>query len=755
MTDAVPILIGITGKRSFEANHNPGVDPAEVVRARLRQVFAELDMRYPGTSKLLLTGGAQGTDIIAAQEALKRNPREWRVAVVLPFERSLFEKDFQEHGPRQDFRALLTAAEGDEPRVMVRTLPPLRTSTGAPATDAQLDRDTKDNDLLRHQHYEQVGQFIAEAAMIMIAVMDAGEQPNTKEANGGTARIVACRRAGRPDALGAEVARSSVVVRNHWSPLVAPPAGAVWLIDPSATPPNGRLPVTVLPPLVDQDVSKVYEGYPGRDLPPDHALTAGAGLWLWLHHRRTWLSRFAPGLAPKSERMARQDSHRLADGVHRFVRRHRQRPTGKTPLPTGAAAMAEHIEAMRTSFNIVQQQSKRYSESAFIWVAGMFIAAVLSLELFIEFIHSEDARIVPLGFYLMLLAGIATLVMVAQRLQWQPRAEDYRAVTEMLRVQKVWWSAGIGERVDRVHLQGVGADLLPIRDLARSLLGLVALRFDFEPCESPYDEWSMVRPPGHARSTKSLAEEKARKDWVGGQIRYFARNQEEREDKASHRDCVTWVLFTLSAFLALVLWLKLAVPAVTRWEAMALEALSLLGQPDVATLCWLLLASLVLWGRFRVHHVTNKLAARSLTFLSCLPAAGCLGVAIEGIGPRLAWLLHAIGEPVEGASADAAFEASKALTVITFVMMTAVAGAVRFATERLGLEAEALAYRDALAKFERAERFLAAAIDPVTGRPTDAAACRALIVELGTLALRENESWLAAHRERPLSPVVG
>ena len=95
-------------------------------------------------------------------------------------------------------------------------------------------------------------------------------------------------------------------------------------------------------------------------------------------------------------------------------------------------------------------------------------------------------------------------------------------MTEMLRVQKVWWSAGVGERADRVHLQGAGADLLPIRDMARSLLGLVALRFDFAPCAVPDDDWSIVRPPVPARSTKALAEGKAPKDWVGGQIRYPA-----------------------------------------------------------------------------------------------------------------------------------------------------------------------------------------------------------------------------------------
>ena len=753
MTDAVPILIGITGKRRFAPDPTSPTEPAETVRTRLRQVFAELDARYPGTAKLLLTGGAQGSDLIAAQEALGPDRASWSVAVLLPFDRALFEKDFDDASLPQ-FRALCAQAETEPARVMLRTLPPLRTSAGAQATPAQLDRSDQSHDLLRHQHYEQVGQFIAETAMVLIAVMDENEQPNRQEANGGTARIVACRRAGRPDALGAEVASRSVVVRSHWSPLVAPPGGAVWLIDPQARRLNKRLPVRILPPLSDRDVVEIYKGHPARDMPKTHDAPEGLALWRWLHRRRQGIARHAPFLAPRAERQARRNSHLPAQTTHSVITQFR-RSTGEKPQPSPAFALEPQIKAMRATINSEQYRAKALSEGAFIWIARLFVAAVLSLELFSTFIHAEATRLVPLGLYGVLLLAITAVVMVAEQLRWQPHAEDYRAVTEMLRVQKAWWNAGITARVDREHLQGAGADLLPIRDMARALLGLVTLRLDFAPCRPGGETWPLVRAPGPARSPEFLPKAPTPADWVGEQLQYFAKRQKLREHKASRWNCITWVLFTLSGALAGVLWLKLAIPAVTEWFASALNALRFMGQTDASALIWLALAGLALRTRFQLHHVTTRWASRSLTTLACILAAICLGIGIQGLAPRLVWLLHAIGEHSEATGEEAVFEASKDLMEITFIMLTALAGAVRFATERLGLEAEALAYRDALERFERAERFLAAAIDPATGLPHDPAVCRAVVQELGTMALRENESWLEAHRERPLSPVVG
>jgi hypothetical protein len=89
------------------------------------------------------------------------------------------------------------------------------------------------------------------------------------------------------------------------------------------------------------------------------------------------------------------------------------------------------------------------------------------------------------------------------------------------------------------------------------------------------------------------------------------------------------------------------------------------------------------------------------------------------------------------------------------VVLYAIAGAMRYLMERLNIEAEALEYRDARARFELAERRLAPGSDPVSGAPADEEAAQRLVHELGRLALAENEAWLNSRRERPLTPIVG
>jgi hypothetical protein len=92
---------------------------------------------------------------------------------------------------------------------------------------------------------------------------------------------------------------------------------------------------------------------------------------------------------------------------------------------------------------------------------------------------------------------------------------------------------------------------------------------------------------------------------------------------------------------------------------------------------------------------------------------------------------------------------------VTLIVLTAYAGARRYRAERLNVEGEALEYRDAHERFERAETLLAPGSDPVTGAPADQGDARCLVDELGCLALAENEAWLKSRRERPLTPVVG
>jgi hypothetical protein len=259
-----PILVGISGKRLFdEKDPNADARIAQAFAERLRSVFVALDEDFPQTPKVLLTGAALGADLIAAEAALEMGAH-WAVAAILPFDRALFDEDFRSSPDEplweKRFAAyarmlerVLGSPDQPNPKVLVRELPKLLREHGARATTEELSRQSVQPDItLRRNHYEQVGQFIAEISTIMIAVMTADEQPETSEANGGTARIVAYRRAGCPDLLGAAVTRRSKVLRHEWSEVMQPPGGYIWLMDPRKPDRAGRYPVKVLPPLVDR-----------------------------------------------------------------------------------------------------------------------------------------------------------------------------------------------------------------------------------------------------------------------------------------------------------------------------------------------------------------------------------------------------------------------------------------------------------------------------------------------------------------------
>jgi hypothetical protein len=109
---------------------------------------------------------------------------------------------------------------------------------------------------------------------------------------------------------------------------------------------------------------------------------------------------------------------------------------------------------------------------------------------------------------------------------------------------------------------------------------------------------------------------------------------------------------------------------------------------------------------------------------------------------------------------DQGYEGAKALGKISLVLMIVLAsssGAVRFVLERRVLEAEAVSYREALQKFRTAEeRALEVRSNAGSGAGAEATILEAdqkLGLELGRVALAENEAWLRAHRQRPFEPV--
>ncbi len=749
-----PILIGISGKRLFDKK-DPKADAriAQAFAERLRSVFAALDEDLPQTPKVLLTGAALGADLIAAETALEMGAH-WAVAAILPFDRALFEEDFRaspdEPQWEERFAAYARALEHvlgspgqPNPRVLVRELPTLSRARGGCATAEELSRQSAQPDkTLRRNHYEQVGQFIAEISTVMLVVMTADEQPETSEANGGTARIAAYRRAGRPDIPGAAVARRSKVLRHEWSEVMQPPGGYVWLMDPRQPDCTGRYPVKVLPPLIDRLVQCVYAGHPGADMPREHEPYRGP-----LRRLAAAVSMGAsdPGSGVELRRL--RASLVLARGFDRFNGEVAQAAdhadAAKSVDVSPIANVPDALNSARARISARQREANSQVRGDFKWLAWLFVVAVVMLEIYAKLFH-DNAWLLLLYLFV-----IGVIGMRALRARWELReavAEDYRAVAEILRVQSAWWWAGLDERVDREHLQGVDQDLAPIRDCAKTIIGWILLRHGWSDDVRPRD-WARVR--GKSVKPRDLQGGKPPGDWVGSQLWYFVNNGEDRETRVHVIDAVSWTLFVVSGVLAGVLWTWIAFPqALTMFTHMAHIRLpswaSFIGF-DISPLAWLLLAMLIIGFRIWNHDVRRGLGVLLLTGASGILAAVPLALALVGAGPLIVRVSDIRSDELAAIYA----------VIIGLVVLSAGAGALRYLMERLNIEAEALEYRDARGRFERAERRLARGSDPATGTPADEEAAKEVICDLGRLALAENEAWLKSRRERPLTPVVG
>jgi hypothetical protein len=733
-----PLLIGISGKRIF--NDQSAAEDERIsnwVEQCFRTIFEKLEKEYPETPKIVLTGAAFGTDMIAANAALdarsgSTNPESWAVAAILPFDRVLFEQDFQHgpndpHGPgwaerflehEKKFASLLATSmhEPARPSLIVRELPKLylelpteANPDGVVATVEQLTRRNTEHHSLRDNHYEQVGQFIAESSTIMIAVMPGDGPADQKTANGGTARVVAYRRAGRADEIGTKVAEHSKILRSEWSDLLAPPAGFVWLIDlksVSADADVGDLPFKVLPPLLDRPTKDTYANEPARAMPNEEA--SGYVSWSNLGGERQM-----------------QTSLVLAEALKRFHGHIKDAGPVVADI-TAATDLPREAERVRELINEIQIKKNKSSRNAFTLLAFLFVAAILSFEIWAKFLPFEPFALL---IYIVVLAGIGLVVLVARGGHWQAISDDYRAVAEMLRAQEAWWSAGIRERVDREHLQGVDRSLARIRDVATTLIAWLVLRRG----------WSHPLHPDWRNVIEG---------WIGGQLKYFSSKVLDREDTVKKTDAASWTLFVASGFLATIVcvWLvdhehhsyfhKFEIAA--EWARSAI----LRASPwDISVLCWLALAGAMI--ALRIYARDAQRSGAILTFGLGLLTACCIAFGAVSLMPMLKDLGYS--------DADALTKIKSGVAVL-LVGMSAVAGAWRYRTERLNVEAEAHEYHDAQQRFERAKRALAVNKD---GIPTDLDKAYRLVHELGRMALTENEAWLKSRRERPLTPVVG
>ena len=661
MTEKIPILVGVTGKRALNGHD-------DFVRAQLKQAFDRLDKEAAAAPKVLLSGLAAGADTIAAELALER--ANWLVAAVLPLPLALYGEDFDERG-----KAVLDALVAHS-KVKMRELQRLADpQTGLPCADDDLRRRDCGGNALRTRHYEQLGLWLAETATVLIAVLPADEQPDRL---GGTARVVDYRLTGSPDAAAREVMQASgelcpppVLDRARGSP--------VWRIDlpqPGERPKKTRNPFRVE--------------------------------------------------IPESTRRRRSFRHDLnaclavARGIDGLARRTVAAGPAAFAWPTASADPVAGLGAIRRCISAIAMHDKAKVVRSVQLLAILFCLAVLAFESRAELAGRSWALMVP---YLLLVTIAIVVDWLVRRRRWQHVAEDYRAVDEVLRVQRAWWSAGLSTpqfRADRFYFSGAGGAFTAVRGAARAIVDWVLL------CHypvAPPEDWRQVYGPDDPAS------------WVAGQIRYFSNRHRERESTLVHVDVSSWLLFFSAQLLALWLTFDLADRGAhaeilrSHFRASVGIGIGVAALPIIA----------LLWtARHWLHRYFG--AHKGWTALFAVPIGFVLGCGIDDVVRSVA---------------PGDLEILERVFVIAILLLSAIAGAIRFVSEKLAWEAEAHRYAEALELFNHAKAELEA-IDKEAGDPAEGLARkRKLVRTLGQKALAENEAWLRAHRERPVETVIG
>jgi hypothetical protein len=714
-----PIMIGITGKRDLL-----GKDDA--IRGALGSCFDLLDSKLPASRKLLLTGLAAGADTIAAQLAQERG---WKIIAVLPFDLDLYAQDFDEAGSKE-LRGFVDPGRGflaDPKHGKVLVLDPLLDpQTNKPFEPKALARRPERPNPVRSDHYEQVGLFIAERCALLIGVMSAQEQPDRV---GGTARIVDYRLRGEPDSIAERVINHSEALRKPVD-LDSPQPGPVWLIDLDAADDSSVQPLRSVQLWISRtdrhggtEIEKV--GHPGAE-----------GLVSRL--------RLASRIDVFNQLAMEVGEDKWQKEVAARARRDEQWQSeieGRAGSSLGDASA--RLSQIRMALSVIQGSKKRALTVATKALAILFVVAIIAVE-----VHLQFESIYLLILYIAVLLVVLLVFGYARMGTLQQYSEDYRAVAEAARVQLAWWDAGLSAaeyHVDRVYLCGTVGSLAVVRAAIRHLIDAILIE-------------SQAPQPSPAEVQR----------WVKGQISFFESRTDERRSSLARFEDIIWFCFLGSLGMAATLLpLTMAISngnAIIDWIDTRLDLM----QPSIVAWLAPLVAFAAVYALFRLSRLLSsrvkirqygfrRWLLEALNFLIAFTAGVFFSIGVYGLvyppydfaRTLAAWGVSSVD--AKQCTADCAHGVAHKLIAAVTVVIASVAGAVRFYAERLAFEVELHSYRETLGTFKRAQ----ADLDNADGNgPAEAAKRCRIILELGKYALRENESWIRAHRVRPLEPHV-
>jgi hypothetical protein len=399
-----------------------------------------------------------------------------------------------------------------------------------------------------------------------------------------------------------------------------------------------------------------------------------------------------------------------------------------TDWPGPAPEATDLLRSYRATLSSAQGTFQTYWKCCIWALSAAFVLAVLLFEAFAKltadftFVPTIKLQMWAMPAYAMTVGAAVMVYGTAAWGRWQSIHEDYRAVSEVLRVQRSWWQAGLTrpeDRADHYYLLGLlGADasLARVRQGAAAVITWVRLV-----ANPPMENWAGVYG--------------ARGSYVEEQRGYFRDRSNER-GRAMHVVGVTsWFCFALAYGMALWFAVEgvLGEPTLIRIGHAINESA---GHPP-PSMAWILVGSVLV---LRLLSPTRR-----YTFLQTALPGVLIGFFALSFG-MYEFGAHAAPRLATG---------GKAMVLITMAALLAISGGVRFVADKLAWEAEALAYQEAYARFSHGAGLLADADGAQIPDPVKRQRKQEVVRELGLKALAENEAWLRAHRERRIEPVLG
>ncbi len=488
----LPVTVGVTGHRDLK-------DP-DVVRAELQQQFAMIQNRLPSSPLYAISALAEGADRIFAQVAIEMN---WELHVVLPMRPDLYRDDFATEASKKEFDTLCRSAKTC---VVMPTV--------VPGTE---DRITEAG-LYRNLQYASAGIYLAQRSHILFALWDG--QPAV--GLGGTAQIVSFRREGALslDTLhNKEEALTPEILNLLYSanPLEERETGLVAIIYCARETQRGEAPVVSGKQIMEIEWTdgarradsfyNLLRGHEDHDDSNKAGMTAQALRLLRRNNSKEERMRMGPIL---------NDLNKINQDIEKRV----------TVNPNlfdkdwGYNDVKEMFRTQNLNTKVILDNivSEKMQKSRF----GLgFVFIVIGVFVLISSRSPGDPEgwlLISTTLSLILLACLIVLTKKTPWLKDRDNAIQLRAIVQGLVVQDFWNIAGIRDGVFQHYMRYEGA-------IVRST------RFFLQGTGFAKSYWNHSDAAGISASQASVVIDYVTKNWIDGQINYYANTVRRKEKR--------------------------------------------------------------------------------------------------------------------------------------------------------------------------------------------------------------------------------